>query len=132
VTRAVVLDASAALRLVVGGGPVPSGVSEAVQGARTGSVLLMVPPLFYSEVTHALLRYQRSGRLTADEIDEVCAVIDGLPLQAADPPGSVGAIARVARDRGLSGYDATYVLLAEELGGALLTADERLARALQA
>ena len=85
----------------------------------------VVPPLFHSEFVHVLAR--KSGK---DErfVKEALALILALGLRTVLLPEA--ALLRTAHwsCRGLSGYDATYVALAEDLGGVWLTADERAAK----
>jgi predicted nucleic acid-binding protein len=112
---------------VLRGGPIPPGVEDAVDAARSGACLLMVPPLFASEVVHAVLRHERAGRLSAAEVDAVLAVLDRLPVRVDQTPPSAAALAELSRQSGLSAYDATYAELARRVGGELMTADVRLA-----
>lgn len=83
-----------------------------------------VPSLFHSELVHVLARKSgRDVRFTREAIRLILRLgLRTLPLSEA---GLLGA-ARWAC-RGLSGYDATFVSLAEELGAVWITADERAA-----
>ena len=92
---------------------------------RDQPACFVVPPLFHSEFVHVLAR--KSGK---DEpfVREALALILALGLRTVLL--SEAALHRTAHwtCRGLSGYDATYVALAEDLGGLWLTADERAAK----
>lgn len=87
--------------------------------------LFVVPSLFHSELLHVLTR--KSGR-------DLGFVRNGLGLilrlGIRTIPLSQQALLRAAHwvCRGMSGYDATFVALAEDLGGRWLTADEPAAR----
>lgn len=85
----------------------------------------VVPALFHSELLHVLAR--KSGRDLAF-VREALALVLRLGIRTL--PLSDAALAAAARwaCRGLSGYDATFVGLAEDLGGRWLTADTRAAR----
>jgi predicted nucleic acid-binding protein len=85
----------------------------------------LVPHLFLSEVVHVLAR--KSGR---DRTFVRTAVDLLVRLGIRTLPLSDRAIGRMAdwACRGLSGYDATFVALAEDLGGRWVTADARAAR----
>ena len=95
------------------------------RGVGEKPALYVVPCLFQSELLHVLAR--RSGR----DLGFVAPAL-GLILRLGirTLPLSEQALLRAARwaCRGMSGYDATFVALAEDLGGRWLTADERAAR----
>jgi len=81
-------------------------------------------------VAAALRRLSRSGVLTEDRRDEALTDFVDLPLTR---HGHVPLLTRVlALGENFSAYDAAYVALAERLEAVLLTADDRLARAVAA
>jgi predicted nucleic acid-binding protein len=91
---------------------------------------LHVPALCDIEVTAALRRLTRSGVLQEDRRGEALTDYVDLPLTR---HGHVPLLARVlALGENFSAYDAAYVALAERLEAVLLTADDRLARAVTA
>jgi len=81
----------------------------------------VVPALFHSELLHVLAR--KSGR----DLPFVREAL-GLLLRLGIRTLSLSAAAARWACRGLSGYEATFVGLAENLGGRWLTADARAAR----
>lgn len=87
----------------------------------------VVPHLFYSELVHVLAR--KSGR---DEAFVRAAFQLVVALGIRTVGLSARAMERAAHwaCHGLSGYDATFGALAEDLGAVWLTADARAARAL--
>jgi predicted nucleic acid-binding protein len=87
------------------------------------------PDLVYGEVANALLRYVRAGRLTGADADEAMRLILEVPLRVVSLRSLALDALMLAREIGLSAYDATYVLLAEATGATLVTADRRLAAA---
>ena len=117
----IVLDASAALRLVL-------GLSEANELAarleRTSVV--MVPGLYCSEVANGLWKYVNAGHLNIDEalvrFEEALALADSF---VADRTLTVEALAEAAARRHPV-YDLLYVVLARCHGARLLTLDARL------
>ena len=71
----------------------------------------------------------RTGVLTAAEAEGVIDAAVSAPF-ATTPAGNLAAPAfHIAAERGLSAYDACYVVLAETMGATLITADRRLASA---
>ena len=84
----------------------------------------VVPPLFFSEFAHVMAR--KSDR---DELFVVDALRLVLRLGIRAVSLSESGMLRMCHwsCQGLSGYDATFVALAEELGGRWITADVRAA-----
>ena len=92
-----------------------------------GRAKLIVPPLLYYEVGNILL-FGRSRPPIEQAIDALADLLS-IPLEVV-PPALVTAhgTLRLAFERGLSYYDASYVALAEMLDCSLITADKRLAQ----
>lgn len=113
-----IVDAGVVVDLLVGG----------MDPRRLGEEELGAPHLIDSEVTHALRGHVLRGRLSEHEGAAAMRAFQDLVLTrfAAD-----GLRARMWHLRhNLSGYDATYVALAERIDAtALLTTDARLAAA---
>lgn len=126
-TRVAVLDASAAIRLFVGDGPIPDGLEQAVEAASSGDLVLVVPDLFWIETTHVLLRMERRGHLTVDECDALLAEMRLLPCRTEPHALQLAEIPHLVRAHGLSAYDAAYLALARLHGAKLWTADAQLA-----
>jgi len=122
VTRTVVLDASAALLLLIDPGPAGEHVAARLDGAP-----IVAPDLLPYEVTNVLRRHRNAGRLSEAEARLALAGLHHLPIDLwshallAERVWSLGA--------NLSAYDAAYVALAERLDAVLLTADARIAGA---
>ena len=87
------------------------------------------PDLLYAEVTNAVLVQQRAGRLTEDRARRVLDATQAVPFVTEIFKNLAIAAWIVASERGLSAYDACYVVLAETLDATLITADRRLAAA---
>ena len=117
----IVLDASAALRLVLG---LPEANELAASLERTSVV--MVPGLYCSEVANWLWKYVNAGHVNIDEalvrFDEALALADSF---VPDRTLTVEALAEAAA-RGHPVYDLLYVVLARRHGARLLTLDVRL------
>ncbi|HKF24287.1 MAG TPA: type II toxin-antitoxin system VapC family toxin [Candidatus Angelobacter sp.] len=88
---------------------------------------LHAPHLLDLEVAQVLRRLVREGTISAQRADE--AVDDLLALRMTRYPHFLLLPEIWRRRHNFSAYDAAYVVLAEQLGAALLTRDRRLASA---
>ena len=89
------------------------------------------PAIWPLEVSNALLVSERRKRITAERIRKFLSSLEDLPIRV-DRDGlsyAFGSILEIARERGTSVYDASYIELALRLGFPLATLDERLATA---
>jgi predicted nucleic acid-binding protein len=114
----IVVDASAAVAALLNAGPARSALA---------SDDLHAPHLVDSEVLSVLRRQVVTGRLAPDAAWKAIDTWRRLGLARYPVIGMVERIWQL-RDS-LSAYDASYIVLAENLGCALLTCDGRLARA---
>ena len=85
--------------------------------------------MLYVEVANALVRLERLRRLTAGAARTALGAALAIPARSVSLAVLVEPAASVALARGLSAYDACYVVLAETLDAPLVTADARLAAA---
>jgi predicted nucleic acid-binding protein len=120
-----VLDASLALRWFL--------VDEDDDGVA-GSALdvvaakgALVPGNFHGEVTNALLKAERRGRLDRHATTAALAEILALGLTVAAPDAHL--VLATARDNALSCYDASYLALALQTHSPLATLDVKLGNA---
>lgn len=122
----IVIDASAALRAAV---DLDEEALHWFAAAESGEVEAAWPELALVEIANGLLRLVR-GRLLA-EADALRATSRFLAAPVRKErlaPLTLPALF-LAAERGLSVYDAAYVVLAESLDARLVTADRRLAAA---
>lgn len=119
----VVLDASVVVELVLG-----TRVGARVrQRLLAPGISLHGPELLDLEVLNVLRRYVQAGRIAADRADTAVRRLNELDLRRYRHGPMLPRIWSWRAN--LSAYDATYVTLAEVLGGPLLTTDARLSRA---
>jgi len=124
-----VLDASAWIRLFVPDGPIPAGLEEAVGGAERGEAILTAPDLALVEIAHVLHRKRAAGGIPAEEFARLWKDVRRLPVDTVPVRDDLDSALELAVQLNLTVYDACYAALARRLGGRLITADDRLARA---
>lgn len=124
----VVLDASALLRGLLNEG---QEAHRIVRDVWNGSARAHAPDLIGPESTNALLRLVRAGRLEVDDARRLASDVERTPLDRHSSLGQAGAAFEFAQSTGLSGYDAYYAVLAEALALPLVTADRKLAAAVE-
>ncbi len=129
-----VLDASVALAWLFG----RERDDEATRAARALDAIesdeVAVPALWHAEVVNALLVGQRRGVLNEASTSDYLARLSQLPIATDETPPAARreAVLGLARDHGLSAYDATYLDLALRSHAALATFDGKLAVAMRA
>lgn len=129
-----VIDASVAAKwyLPPWAEPQSAAAREYARRHMAGEEELLVPDFFWAELGNALCKAARRGRYRAEDatVDLRRARDLGLGVMA-----SAVLLERawtIAWEHGQTVYDCLYVAAAMEVGGVLVTADERLATALAA
>jgi len=88
-----------------------------------------MPALWQLEITNVLAAVQRRGVLSAAEVEEGLRYFEGFVAAQAEIISafpSMREVLRLARELGLTSYDALYVDLARQEGLPLATLDKRL------
>lgn len=121
----VVIDASVALAWCFP--DEASNYADEVLVALEGNAVL-VPTLWPIEITNALLVAERRDRVKQSEIRRFVELLSGLTVIMASQTvaQSVGGILPLAREHGLSAYDAAYLEVALRHGAPLATLDKNL------
>lgn len=97
---------------------------------RLASESAAVPPLWHVEVLNGCIVAERRRLLAAADTDRFLENLGALPIETQPLRGDrAAALARIARNLGLTAYDAAYVEVAHRLGVPLATFDRALARA---
>ncbi|PRY59351.1 putative nucleic acid-binding protein [Knoellia remsis] len=117
----VVVDASALVDLLVAS-PKQVRAAQALRGAGE----LLAPDLLFAEVTSALARMHRAGRLTEDDARRAIDDLVDFPVTSVPHRALTPAVWGLRHNIRVS--DAYYVSLAQEFGAPLVTSDLRLAR----
>jgi predicted nucleic acid-binding protein len=118
-----VVDASVLVELLSDG----HYAEEAKERLDAEEYSLWAPHLIDAEIGHALRRWVRLGKLTADAAGRALWEVDELPVERVEHELLIH-VAWGLRDN-FSFYDGLYVALALMLDEPLLTFDARLARA---
>jgi len=107
-----------------------SGALEVLEAIEKGTPTY-VPSLWWCETANALLMSERMKRSTQAGTINSLAVIRDLPVRSDEEPAHMAAAnaVRLARQFGLTVYDASYLELAIRKNCSLATADKRLAKA---
>jgi predicted nucleic acid-binding protein len=121
-TSRAVLDASAAVHLVLNGEHAPQLAAKLEEAA-----VVTVPDLFCSEVASALWKYVRVGELTLDlaitRFEQCLGLADSLVPGRVLAPEALVAAAKHKR----SVYDMMYAVLARRSGSRVITRDRGFA-----
>ena len=120
----IVLDASAAVTVLLNLGAVAPRVRERMDGADDG---IHVPHLFEVEVMNVLRRYARGHGLSARRGAEVLEDLTAMRITRYPHTALLPRVWELREN--VTAYDAAYVALAETLDVPLVTMDARLARA---
>jgi predicted nucleic acid-binding protein len=129
-----VIDCSAAFKWVVAEPDTDKAV-RLRDDYRNGVLELIAPDLFPTEIANAILVAERGGRIPSGQGAQLLiTVLNTFPVLHPALPDLMPrayAIAAQARQTRMSVYGCLYVALAEREGCDLVTADDRLVRALQ-
>ena len=127
--RALVMDGSTALGFLMSDEQAPRAL-RALDALERG-VPTFVPSHWALEVANGLLVAERRKRLSRADVAEAADVLGQLPIETDAETGrrAIGETAALARQYGLTVYDAAYLELALRHRAALATSDAALARA---
>ena len=125
-----VVDASVGIKLFVVEPLSPEAHALFGQLAADPPSRLYVPDLFYIECANVLWKYTQRLGLAAEDARDYIAQLGLLALRTVSTAELLADTLDIALAHRITAYDAAYVALAGQLGLPLITADERLVRAL--
>ena len=96
-------------------------------------MVTVVPSLWHTEIANALLVGERRKIITEAQTIDYLTRLARLPIDVdeATPTARQDQVMALAREYGLTSYDATYLDLALRMGAVLATFDVKLAGAMQ-
>ena len=124
--KSFVLDTSALIRYYIPDGPMPDGLEKIIDQGWRGDVLLYVPELALVESAQVLLKKEHAGFLTKDESDEIIRNIISIPMEVMRHRDILELSLLLARNHGLTVYDAMFLALSKKHNAQLVTADKKL------
>jgi predicted nucleic acid-binding protein len=124
-----VIDASVALSWVLR--DETNAKADEIRKVIEAGVQAWIPCHWRLEIANALLMAERRQRITPEEASEALHLMDELPLEedARTAEQASGETLRLAREHGLTIYDAAYLELSKRQGAVLATFDDALIRA---
>jgi predicted nucleic acid-binding protein len=130
----VVVDASVAVKWFLPGSTEPLGNQAAalLDLYDRNQTQFVVPDLFYVEITSAIWKAVRVGRVSRSFGDQALALLAEREFATVPSLKLLDGAFQIAADYGRTVYDTLYVALALQTKSQLITADERLANALAA
>jgi predicted nucleic acid-binding protein len=119
---ALVVDASVALKWFV-----PEVHAAEARAWRTGPDELHVPAFFFNlEIANILWKKVRRAEITRADADLILSQLPALPVMRHPEPPLLRSAFDVADRTQRTVYDCLYLALAMQLGGRMVTADQRL------
>lgn len=118
----VVLDASVAAKLFI-----DEDDADRARALLDHPTLFRAPDLIFAELANVAVKRVRRGEIPDELAEEMMRQAPGVIAEAASNATLMQGAYRLARDHGLSAYDAAYLALAQALGTVVVTADLRLA-----
>ena len=127
-----VIDASVAVMWLplFRGEPLVSHARWYLDRRTAGEITLIVPDLFWAEVSSVLWKTARKGRCDSDEASAAFSALQEQELTAVPSLILANSALSIALNYGRSLYDCLYVALAVRSNAELVTADEKLVNAL--
>lgn len=124
--KPLVVDAGVAVKWFV-----PEPDAAAALRLLDGRHLLAAPDLIRSEIGNVAWRLHNRGVIDAGEASDLIEHFLSMPLEIHDSTYLLAPALQIAIATNRTVYDSLYLALAMELGGTVVTADERWANALQ-
>jgi predicted nucleic acid-binding protein len=122
-----VVDASVGIKWFV-----PEVLSPEALGFRKSGHDFHVPAFFDVEITNIVWKKLQRGELNRQEANDIVTQLATLPVMRHPESPLLAPALDVADKTQRTVYDCLYLALAQQLGGVMMTADQRLTNALAA
>ncbi len=122
-----VVDASVGIKWFV-----PEVLSPAALAFRNAGHDFHVPAFFDVEITNIVWKKLQRGELNRQDADDIVKQLPTLPLVRHSESSLLAPALDLADHSQRTVYDCLYLALAQEIGGVMMTADQRLVNALAA
>lgn len=126
-----VVDASVGIKLFIDEPLSDAAHAFFAQLTADTPVEFYVPDLFYIECANVLLKYVRRFGLPFEDAQADLADLKALAIKSTPTAAVFTEALNFAHQNNLTAYDACYAVLAQEVGGRLVTADQRLAQVVE-
>ncbi len=113
-----VVDASVAIKWVI-----PELDSDSAVTFLKRSPLLLVPDLFFCEISNVLWKRSLRGDINPQFAEKSLQILQGLPFETHPTASLAGSALKLALIADCSVYDAFYLILAAEQACRMVTAD---------
>ena len=132
--KIVIVDASVGLKWLAlfGQEEFADRAKSVLDRITAAEIVLLVPDLFWLEISSALCKAMRRNKCTSAEANQALVEMQQLPLQTVSSTKLINSAQEIAIQYGRSVYDSVYVALARESRSEFVTADEKLANAVAA
>lgn len=117
-----VVDTSALLRLFIPDGPIPDGMESSLRNAEQGNTALLAPELILAEAAQVILKQNKLGILTLEEMMELLDCITSLPIRLFSHKPIIEHSIELALVQELTVYGALFLALAKGKKFSLITA----------
>ena len=126
-----VIDASVALKWFLPDEAEGKKALDLLEGYLNGRVSLICPALLGYEVLNGLILAGRRGRIPKEIIEKAFEGFLQIGITIKDPFPGYSKLIRYCLQANLTAYDASYLVLAEAEKIPLITADEKLIKAVE-
>lgn len=124
--RCLCVDAGVGVKWLLGDEEERAAALSLLDRYLAGEVDLVVPDVFFVEVSNALLMAVRRKRLSGEEALQARQELMDLHLESSGTGFLLESALLLGLRLGLTAYDAVYLALAESQGIPLVTADKKL------
>jgi predicted nucleic acid-binding protein len=121
-----VIDASALIRLYIPDGPMPKGFEAFLRGVERGNNVALAPELLLVECANVLNRKRIIDEISETESMQLLTDILSMPIRYFPHGPLISTAFGLAKEHGLTVYDAVYLALALDHGAVFFSADKNL------